>query len=152
MFQVHKNEKTVNDWSKNGFYFSNVMSCFMHVMSHAHVMLHVTSHILYVNDTSLSLWSPTKESVLENLGVRLPTWESVRDKMYVQESGSPLGSQLGDHRNFWNGPAIKKFCLLYDALNRYFLKNNKQQGGAWHFLTRAGQQDITMIERNLLWR
>ena len=32
-----------------------------------------------------------------------------------------------------------------DALNSYFLKNNKQQGGAWHFLTRAGQQDITMI-------
>ena len=65
--------------------------------------------------------------------------------MYVPESGSPLGSQLGDHRNLCNGPAIKKFCLLYDALNRYFLKNNKQQGGAWHFLTRAGQQDISMI-------
>ena len=26
--------------------------------------------------------------------------ESVRDKMYVPESGSPIGSQLGDHRNF----------------------------------------------------
>ena len=38
--------------------FTFQMSCFMHVMSHAHVMLHVTSHILYVkivNDTSLSL-------------------------------------------------------------------------------------------------
>ena len=61
----------------------------------------------------LGVRSPTKESVLENLGVRLPTWESVRGNMYVQESGSPLGSQLGDHRNFWNGPASKKFCLLY---------------------------------------
>ena len=45
-----------------------------------------------------------------------------------------------------NGPSLGE-CdgVVKDALNRYFLKNNKQQGGAWHFLTRAGQQDISMI-------
>ena len=41
--------------------------------------------------------STTKESVLENLSilrVSLPTRESVRDKIYEQDTGRPLGSQL----------------------------------------------------------
>ena len=40
---------------------------------------------------------------------------------------------------------VRSDGVVKDALNSYFLKNNKQQGGAWYFLTRAGQQDITMI-------
>ena len=45
--------KLLIDCSKKGILLFTVMSCLMYVMSHAHVMLHVTSHIMYEHDTSL---------------------------------------------------------------------------------------------------
>ena len=45
--------KLLIDCSKKGILLFTVMSCLMYVMSHAHVMLHVTLHIMYEHDTSL---------------------------------------------------------------------------------------------------
>ena len=51
------------------------------------------------------------------------------------------------------------FCMsewdsvVKEALDCYFARNNKQQNGAWHFLTKAGQQELTKmgkVEKNIL--
>ena len=53
-----------------------------------------------------------------------------------------------------NGPSLGE-CdrVIKAALDKYFIVHNTQQNGEWHFLTRAGQQDIKLygkVEKRVL--
>ena len=68
----------------------------------------------------------------------------------------PIGEDHVNHEMMisCNRPSFAECdCVVKEALDTYFARNNKQQNGAWHFLTRAGQQDINKcgkIEKSIL--